>query len=416
MPALLGAIVSVCFVVPAVAAGPTDVPPGVPAGPWILSPLLEVGYASDTNVFYTAENEGPISDTVLTTAPSIVATLPFRNSLFRMDYEWVRTDYGTVSISRDLSRDYGADLALKFSTLDQLRLKARETLGVAFSQVDQGGSAVFQGEPYDLSTYTAELAREEYGHRGYVVRLTRETLNFPPEVTVAYFEYSGYTGFAEYKEPRASHLWLVGSYEGRRYDNFSVAGPNAPSVLYRREHSDLLWAGIQGLLGPDEPYTLRGGWADFRFPGGAGTGFRGFVLDGTMQLHVGAATRVHLAVSRRPWPAYFYDDNYYLTESLTARIERFWLRSSGAGIEATAARYSYEPLPLASPDHVYEAGFVRKDTGLRMQVYANLFISDQLGFKLNISRDTRDSTDAGARYGKTVYYAGVVLGWRADAR
>jgi hypothetical protein len=158
--------------------------------------------------------------------------------------------------------------------------------------------------------------------------------------------------------------------------------------------------------------VIRGGWADFRFPGGTGSGFRGFVLDAGLQVHVGASTRLDLTATRRPWPAYFLDDNYYLSETVLARLERVWLRYSSAGLEASVARYLYEPLPFAGGN--LPAGFVRKDTGLRMQVYANLFVSDRFGFRMSIARDNRDSNYDGGPYSKTVYLAGMILGWRAD--
>ncbi len=409
---LLGAIASIVLLSLGGRVVASEVPEGLPAGPWVLSPALEANYGWDSNLFYTSSVAGPVSDTVLTAAPSLIASLPFRNSLSRLGYKAVWTRYGSTTLDRELVQDLGADLTLNFSTLDRLGIRAHETQGVAFNQVDQGGATVFRGDPYDYSTQSIEGAREEYGHRGYKVRLTREVLNFPPETTVGYFEFSGYNGYFEYREPLSRILWLVGSYEGRRYDNFLANDKAYSGNPYRTERSDLLWIGLHGLVAPKDIFSLRLGWGDFRFPGGPGAGFRGVVVDGLLQVHAGPSTRLEFTATRRPWPAFFFSDNYYITERLGLKVEHTWPRQSRVGLETSAERFLFESLPV--PEAALPAGFARKDNGLRALLYANLMVSRQFGFRVSVERSNRDSNYVFAAYRRTAYFGGIILGWPTD--
>lgn len=382
------------------AAGTLETPDGICVGRWILKPLFDLGYSRDSNVFYASPGRDLQADDVTTAAATLKATLPFRNSRFTTDYRAIRTDYRTISLPRKLSRDFGADLNLKFSTMDRLEFKARETYGTADTKLfDQGGSTVFRGDPYHYSTQQIEAAREEYGHRGYVFRLASNRLDFDP-TALSFFEYTGYEGFAEYKEPLSSRLWLVGSYEGRRYDNFLANDTSLNRTPFRRERSDLYWVGALGLLGPDEPFVLRAGWARFRFPGTVGPVSGDFTLEGSLQLHLGASTRLRLRASRRPWPAYFTSGtesvNKYVVESLFARVERLWLEFSTAGVEASFGRYRF--------------GRLRQDRAISARVYANLMLRERIGFRVSIEGSRRNS-EKEFEYRKAVILVGLVLGW-----
>jgi hypothetical protein len=392
----------------AAGAGTLEAPDGIPVGPWILKPLFDLGYSRDSNVFYAPPGGDLEADDVMTAAAALSAKLPFRNSLFTADYHAVRTDYRTISVPRKLARDFGLGLELKFSTMDRLDLTAHETYGTADTKLfDPGGATVYQGVPYYYSTQQIEAAREEYGHRGYVVRLTGNRQDFD-STELAFFEYTGYEGFLEYREPLSSRLWLVASYEGRRYDDFLANQRSPNGAPAWRERSELYWVGVRGLLGPEEPYVLRAGWARFRFPGTAGSASGDLTLEGSLQLHLGGSTGLHVLASRRPWPTYFTFEgeqvNKYVVESLLARVERRWLDFSTVGVEASFGHYRFDRLP---------GGSQRKDKATGAKVYANLMIRERIGFRVSIEqgRRTSDHEFAVYEYRKTVYWVGLVLGW-----
>ena len=391
----------------------SDLPEGMLVGPWILAPSLTSGFAYDTNVFLassTSTSSGTISDRVLRVTPGLVAALPFRESLLKLDYSVTRLDYGKTPLERNLSRDAGIDLALNFSTQDRLSLRANRNLGVAETLAfDPGGEVVFRGQGFDLTTYEIEAAREVFGHRGYRVRLSREALSFDPGTTVAFFEFRGIDAEVDYREPLSPRFWAVGDYEGRRYDHFLADEPTGSHEPFRKEDSDVVRVGLQGQLGEREPFLVRVGWGRFRFPGSEGSEYRGIVADASLVIRSVGRTELELGLQRRPWPSFFLNNNYYLVNSANLRLSRRWLQYSTMGIEGWWQEATYgDPVPMNVPQ---QPGLTRVDRTLRASVYANLMIRERLGVRISVDENHRNSNYLGAGFEGRVYFAGIVLGW-----
>ncbi len=405
---------------PATAAAPE--PEGIAVGPWILAPSLIAEYTYDTNVFLNSRvvQGNVLADHASRMSPALRAALPFGDSRLTLDYKWTKLQYGSARLERDVSQEGGVALTLGFSTQDRLSLSARKTLGIAeTSAFDPGGEVVFKGAGFNLATYQIEAAREVYGQRGYRVQLLASRLRFPQSQAVSFFEFSGFTGVAEYREPLSPSHWVVVSFEGRRYDHTLSSGepPDTP-----REESDLIMTGLRGQFGKNESYSLQLGWADFRFPGSLASNFRGFVADASATQDLGR-TRFILGLGRRPWPSFLRDNNYYVVDRLGVKIERHLLGDSLFGVDLTVYRSTYgdpttmptpTPQPTPSPETL-----VRRDRTFRGELYATLMIRDRVGFHLSVVENRRSSnyqgflgsTAVGADFSGRAYFAGFVFGW-----
>jgi hypothetical protein len=386
-------------------------PTGLPAGPWVLAPSLVAGYGRNSNVFLQSAEAtpGPVSDTVLRVTPGLVATLPFRNSALKFSFSATRLDYGKIKLTRNLSREGSADLALVFATTDRLSLRAKRTLGIAETiAFDPGGEYRFQGQGFDLDTYEVEAARDVLGHPGYKARIAWSALSLERGASLNFFEYRGYEAEGSFREPVSPRTWIVGDYEGRRYDHYLLPAAGGSPIPYRQERTDMLRAGVEGRLGEHEPFLVLVGWGRFRFPGSKGSNFDGLVVEANAAAGLGPSTTVFLDVTRRPWPSFFYDNNVYLVEGATARIEHRWLERLSAGAELGWHRASYMD-PVPEPNE--QAGLLRRDRTLRAALYANLMMLEKLGFRVSIEENHRSSNAVEQDYRGRVYFVGIALGW-----
>mgnify|MGYP001061094905 CR=1 FL=1 len=397
------------WLAPAPLAQVEEPPEGLPVGPWILAPALLAGYSGDSNVFYASAEQGPVSDALRTAAPSLRATLPFRNSRFDLAYRATKDRYEEVELVRTLSQEFEAALSLRFSSHDRLEASVSRTLGSSDTQVfDPGGETVFRGQPYDFDRQTVGIQRMVPGKRGWDVRATRSVLDYSDDPAVAYFDYEGFEATALYREPLSPKTWLVADWTGRWFDQYDSADTAPGREPVWKERSGLLRAGVQGLLGPGRPYRVLVGLADFRLTGGSTSSYRGWTADGTLVTRFGAATFLDVHASRRPWPSFFLEGDFYVNESTGVRVEHRWLRRSRFGVEGRWSRAGYES-PI--PEGYVGEGIVREDRTLRVGVYANLMVHERFGVRISVDDDRRTSNYEFAECRKRVYVVGILLGW-----
>lgn len=394
---------------PALRAQVEEPPEGLPAGPWILAPALLAGYSGDSNVFYESPSMGPVSDPLRTASPSLRATLPFRNSRFDLAYRATKSDYDEVVLARSVSQEFGATLSLVFSSYDRLEASASRTLGSSDTQVfDPGGEAVFRGLPYDFDEQTVGISRRVQGKRGWDVYVTRSVLDYADDPDATFFDYDGLEATALYREPLSPKMWLVADWTGRWFDEYDAADTDPDREPTWQERSKLFRAGLQGFLGTGRPYQVVVGLADFGLTGASTSTYRGWTADGALVTRFGAATSLEVRASRRPWPSFFLEGNFYVNEAASARLERRWLRQSRLGAEGRWSRATYtEPVP----EGLAGEGIVRADRTVRLRVYANLMVHERFGIRLSVDDDRRTSNFEYAEYRKRVYFVGILLGW-----
>jgi hypothetical protein len=392
------------------AAPEAPTPVGIPVGPVYIAPALTTGYAYNSNVFLNTEDLSPSPDQVLTVQPELQLSVPFSNSMFHFADTLTWVDYKeTPQVAGKTSNDASADLALVFGSLDKLDLSARHIAGVAETLAfDPGGEVRFEGNAYKLHTESVAVSRDSAWARGYRCSLSRNALRFEQSINVAFFDYRGFDGEGAYLQPLSSNTRLAFGYLGARYDHYDVSPGADPSVVFRTEAGDTVYAQVEGQLGPKQPYSARVGWERLAFTGNSARDFSGLVGDVRFSAIVGGGTTFTILSQRQPYRSFFEDNNFYLYETVGGRVDRKFQGDTVVGGDFNFFRNTYAE-PTTGDSGV--PGILRQDRAYRLEAYANLAIGDRVLFRLSVLKNRKYSNVPGADYNAIVVFGGFILGW-----
>lgn len=386
---------------------------GIPAGPWLLKPLVFAQFGYDTNPFY----EGPEADTdpegSARYALGLAGTLPIRQSALRLAYRRDRLDYRETTLTEDTAEDFSGELRLGFPTRDEVSVGAELTRGIADTlRFDPGGEVVFRGEPYDLRVLTAAASREVRGRPGYGFQVSRRDLVFPrEEAQFNYFEYRGWDFDAEYRHPFGPSTWGTLGYAGKRYRHFcdtvEPSGAPCPAVgaPFREETGDAVYAGVRGALSERSPYRARVGWLDLGYAGTITEGYRGLVGDLDVRIGLSVGTWVSAALTRQVYSSFYLNNNYFVYDAASARAGLNFADRWEVAIGATYSRSRYDtPVPGSTTG-------ARIDDTLRSEAYANLFLPRRFGIRMAVTDERRSSSDPALEFDRRTFFAGAFFGW-----
>jgi hypothetical protein len=341
-------------------------------------------------------------------------------SLLELGYEVERQHYAQHEFSQQLDRKFEVASRVSFSTGDDLIVSDTYTSGFSdVTSISAGGELVFLGEPYDLNRAELIMNRSNPLRAGYEVRLTRVDFAFDGDDPVPFFDYDGWEGSAEYRQPMGMNRWLTLDYVGRRYDHFIAncpeAGPEAcgddPSTPFRRESGDALGLGLRGRLSGGLPYFLKVGYSRYELDGDIPAFLNATVLQGEIALPVGPRTAMRVALTRRPFPSTYA--TYYMTNFASVTAERAW-RLSRLGIEAT---YSYNAYggPLLDPitgEPATSCGLdIRRDRIVGAGSFLDWLLHPRLSLRVSVDHQTRSSSCGSGDYDVTEAFTGIRFGW-----
>jgi hypothetical protein len=387
------------------AAGAQQREDGIFAGPWLLVPGFTTGLATDSNIFRASEDNPDVpqeSDQILAASATITAVLPFRNSVFSMNYQATHLEYNKFKFDRDLAQRGGFDLQFNFGSGDTVETSGAFILGITdVRQFDPGGEATFRGEPYDKYVWEIAVKRRVPGRRGYDVGYAGSSLEFEPSVNVGFFNYRGGEGFLAYREPVSERWWLVGEVTIRDFDHTLANDPSGE--VFRREESRLYEIGFRGLAGRRQPLVATLGYGDYRFPGSGTSGFQGLVGLFRWSLPIGAATSVRIGADRRARPSFYANQSYFVSDQIVAVFERRFRKHSSVGLDVLLGRNEY-----GEPD---EDGIVRKDRRWSGDLYFDFKLTRVFGFRVSLIKERRTSNIDRFDYDAFLTFTGITLGW-----
>lgn len=404
-----------------VTAGPS-VPPataqgegldGIPAGPWLLKPLLFAQFGYDTNPFYEGPEGDADSEASARYALGLEGVLPFRESALRLAYRRDRLDYENTVLPEDTAEDFSGEMQLRFPTQDRVTVEAGLTRGIADTlRFDPGGEVVFRGEPYDLRVVTTTASREVRGRPGYGFQVSRRDLVFPREgAEFNYFEYRGWDFDGEYRQPFGPSTWGTLGYAGKRYRHFcdtvEPGGTPCPEVgvPFREESGDAVYAGVRGALSERSPYRVRIGWLDLGYAGAISEGYRGPVGDVDVQVGLSAGTWVAATLTRQVYSSFVPNNNYFVYDAASGRAGLRFADRWEVAVGATYSRSRYEtPAPGSTTG-------ARIDDTLRSEAYANLFLPRRFGIRMAVTDERRSSSDPALDFDRRTFFAGAFFGW-----
>jgi len=269
--------------------------------------------------------------------------------------------------------------------------------------VDEGGELVYRDAPFDYNRAEVVWQRAIPGRAGFAVRVARVDLQFEPDPTVPFFDYSGWDTALEYRHPIPGRRWLRLYYDSRRFDHFEAGVDHSTSEPFRQEQSDSLQGGVVGFVGRDHPFDVRVGYGKFRLVG-TGAEYNGVVGLANVTLNLGGRTWLNAVLWRRPLPSNF--PTYYIVNSLRVSVERNWVRNMKAGIAVEHSRNRYlDPLPID------EGQEIREDQRYLWEGYLDWSVHPQLAVRLTAGRQRRDSNFPQIEYSATGAALGLRLGW-----
>ncbi len=386
---------------------------GIPAGPWLLKPLLFTQFGYDSNPFYEGPEAEKDPEGSARYALGLAATLPFRESALRVAYRRDRLDYRETTLEEDTAEDFSGGVRLAFPTRDEVSVGAELTRGIADTlRFDPGGEVVFRGEPYDLRVVSAAASREVRGRPGYGFRLSRRDLVFPrEEADFNYFEYRGWDFDAEYRHPFGPSTWGTLGYAGTRYRHFcdtvEPSGAPCPGVgtPFRRETGDTVYVGVRGALSERSPYRARVGWIDLRYAGTISDAYRGPVGDVDVRVGLSAGTWVEAALVRQVYSSFYDRNNFFVYDAASARAGINFADRWEVALGATYSRSRYEtPVPGSMTG-------ARSDDTLRADAYANVFLPRRFAIRVAVTDERRSSNDPALDYDRRTFFAGAFFGW-----
>ncbi len=398
---------------------------GIKAGPVIIAPSVEVGYAYDSNVLQRPDEVAPEPDQILTLQPAIQITIPFSNSSFRFGDVWTYVDYNQTAQTRGKSaNDAVAELTLNFGSLDQLEISAHNIVGVSETLAfDPGGEVGFQGNTFTLHTEAVTFSRAFPGARGFRFGLERNALRFDPSITVNFYNSRGFEGEAAYFQPLSPNTRLAFGYLGSRYDQFRSQDP---STLNRTESGDIVYGQIEGQLGPRQPYMVRLGWDRLAFADAQAAttpigDFSGVIGQVNLSAIVGGGTALSVAIQRQPYRSYDLSNSFYVSNLAVGSVERLFLGGTSVGGSLLFAINGYRQIssftttivtdPPTDPPPTVTTYYHREDRRVQLEAHANLELAERVAFRVSLARTRRYSNAPFADYNNTVFFGGFVLGW-----
>jgi hypothetical protein len=386
-----------------------DLPDGIPVGPWILEPTIEVSYEADTNVF-RQQGDNAEEDRVATFGGELYATLPFRNSELKLGYGGNKESYDNANFPRDFTQEGEFELELNFKSGDTLTFRDVYKEDYARFRDQEGGLEFFEGQPYSSNRWDVKLTRDDPGRQGYYVQIQRQDFTYDGDEDVGFFDYRGFDNVFEYRQPLPNHRQWVLRYNSRRFNHYDsrckLGLPDClggVGVAFRKELSDSFEFGMMGVLGESQPYVVRLGYSSFRYDGTASSDFNGLVGYAAWRIVLGGRTDLQLRLSRAALPSNF--ETYYISNAARAKLDREWLRFE-SGLEFVYYVNDYAD-PIMSGNELCR----RRDSTYELNADWGWKVHERLEFEITAFHTNRRSTCDSSYIEATGLGTGLVLGW-----
>lgn len=391
---------------PCAAQDRSGLPKGLPVGQWILAPSLSTDLRTDSNVSRT-ESGSTQSDSSVDVGAALEATLPFRQSFFRIGATASHPSYSKIKFSQDYSTNAHTELDLRLSTGDELILRydgTRDFVRVRDDnrEVPDVPEDIYFGEPYDLNRARIELSRAIPGRQGYRVRIERRDYNYKGNNTnVGLYNYRGFDSAYEFRQPVSKTNWLIFYYSSRRFNNYRPT--HAVGVPYRREEDDVYQVGWRGEHGKGNAYFARVGYEtlNYRFQKSS---FRGVSAYYSGSYNLGPRSTINVSLGRQALPS--TEDTYYINNVLRASFQTGLLRALRlrGGFRVVLNDYGDEARSGCG-------GSTREDWVSAAEAELAWPVRPRLEFGVSGAHERRSSNCEGIGYDDTELQAGIRVGW-----
>lgn len=319
----------------------------IPAGPFVLYPIASTDVEVTDNLFYNSRN--PVSALVFRVTPGILARLPMGQSVFNVGYALQYKTYDGADIDDNVSHFFRADGTFQFGSGFTVAFSEDYQNGVLDTQnFDPGGEVRFLGDSYARNLLEVDLSHGRWGRRvGLATGLARVDFDEQQRQT-GLFDTRGLFVRAYGESRRTAWRTLFGEMvfvttDLSRSLLLPTGDPDDPEVEFQddREQDGVEVAGgVRMVLSPGSYLQARVAYTDKRFVALAGdlttenreSTYRGVVGDATFSKSIPGRPRLVVRALRDVYPSIFLDNDYYISNRLSALLEspaRLRLRIGG---------------------------------------------------------------------------------------
>lgn len=288
---------------------------GIPVGPFIFSPSVELIWESRDNIFFTAANE--VSDQVWLARARLSFELPIRNSNIRFTYTPQYRQYQDYDLRENWSHFFDVLGAFEFASGLEVDAGYRFVNGnLETQEIDPGRELVFGESQYDKQHFA--LGANYWFGPTNAVRVEGQYVDFAYSDT-ALLPGAPQTGRVFYNYSRLSYGagWLHQVNPSLVFDVKLVREDfdTERTSYFRNSTADQASLGMVGQLTPVLSGELRIGWrkTDFKTRPGVRDvdDFSGFVADGTLRWDLAHGSQLALKVLRWDYASAYGNNAFY---------------------------------------------------------------------------------------------------------
>jgi len=308
---------------------------GIPIGPFIFSPGLQLSWESHSNLFQSATNE--ISDNIYLARLRLLFEVPIRESFIRISYTPQYRDardghlinhwdhFVEVSGNFEFGSGFLLDAGYRFVDGD-----------VSTYEIDPGGELIYSGRRFSKHEFRLKGDYWFSSRDGLRVDMNYALVDWRgrievPEATDGWYDYDQWRGRVGWLHQISPTLIMDLSYG---YTDYS---PDDIANKFREFTASHVTLGFQGSLNDVLTTEIRFGYLEtdytneaLEYPGF--DDFSGFVTEGNITWGMGHGSRLRLDLVRRPYPSNYDLNAYYTTTAgrllYDLQIDRFFAQAS----------------------------------------------------------------------------------------
>ncbi len=396
--ALVAVVVAVCLAVPVAFGQEAQVKPeeGIPVGPFLFSPALELTWESRDNIFFTPDN--PVDDTIWLARARLLFELPIYDSYLVFSYTPQYRDYADYDLRENWSHFFTAGGTFEFASGLKLDVGYRYVSGnLETREVDPGGEFVFGDRQFDKNE--AHL-RADYW--------TSPTNGFSLEAEYTDLSYDKPALFYDYTRTRFGIGWLhqisPTLVMDLKYVNESFDAEQ--TFQFRDSDTDSVLLELRGEINPVLHSSLEIGWRSTSFDTAPGDppidDFSGFVARGSLMWELAHGSEFVIDLLRWDYPSAYGLNAYYTATggTLTYRLKRDRLFGH--------IRVGYQNNDYDVPD--VNLGRTRSDDITSYSLGLGYRFTRQLSLRGTYTHQERDTLHPYS-YDANTFLVGLVLGF-----
>jgi hypothetical protein len=364
---------------------PEQAPPDrpIPAGPFEIYPLFSSRVERTDNLFYSST--APVSTTVTTVTPGLLAQLAVGQSQLRLGYTLRYRDYRVKEIPTRFSHFLRADGEFNFSRGLVIGFVEDYQRGVLDTETfDPGGEITFLGDKFESNSTEVELGYRRGTRQRVRFSAQRSTIRFDRAESRNLFYDSDFNELRLSGEHRmGKRFWLLWSAQTDQED---LERPSGEFEDRREEQGVEARLGARMRLSPGS--SLRGsvGWRrsefDLEDENSVDRSFVGSV-DFTRAIPAGASFNARL--SQGVYTSLF--TSYYESTQLSLRL-----------VSASAARVSIGASLRYTRNDYPEGDFSRKDTIVGGETWVGYRFGGSLEWRVFANVTSRSSAEPAFEY------------------